>query len=158
MSPRLPAPAELRFADMQDEHLPAVAALEQQAHLHPWQQQHFSDSLASGYLAQMLLAGEQLLGYLVAMKGYEEVHLLNLVVASAYQKQGLARVMLEALSLWARGQGAQCVWLEVRASNVRARQVYTRFGFCQAGLRKSYYPSSQGQREDAMVMRLPLTV
>jgi len=156
MSTTSPDAEELRFAAMQNDHLDGIAALEQQAYAHPWQRKHFADSLASGYQAQILLAGEQLLGYFVAMQGFEEVHLLNLVVAPGHQKQGLARVMLDALTLWARGQGAQCVWLEVRAGNARARQVYASCGFRQAGLRRAYYPAQQGQREDAIVMSLPL--
>lgn len=156
MNTSAPQADELRFAAMQNEHLDAIYALEQQAHAHAWQRKHFADSLATGYQAQMLLAGEQLLGYFVAMQGFEEVHLLNLVVAAGYQKQGLARVMLDALTLWARGQGAQCIWLEVRTGNARARQVYASYGFRQAGMRRAYYPADQGQREDAIVMSLPL--
>jgi ribosomal protein S18 acetylase RimI-like enzyme len=60
------------------------------------------------------------------MKGVEEVHLLNITVAPEYQRQGWSRVMLEALAIWARGQGAQWLWLEVRVGNVRAMQVYER--------------------------------
>jgi ribosomal-protein-alanine N-acetyltransferase len=147
---------ELRFEAMQVEHLDAVAALEQLAYAHPWQRKHFSDSLVSGYQTQLLMANHLLLGYFVAMKGFEEVHLLNLAVSPGYQKQGLAHIMLDALALWARGHGAHCVWLEVRAGNLRARQVYAANGFRQAGLRRGYYPAEQGQREDAIVMSLPL--
>jgi len=84
------------------------------------------------------------------------VHLLNITVAPAHQKQGWARVLLDALALWARGQGAQWLWLEVRVSNERALQVYQTHGFRRVGERKRYYPTPAGQREDAVVMSLPL--
>ena len=45
-------------------------------------------------------------------------------------------------------------WLEVRASNARARSLYARRGFNEVGLRRGYYPAAQGQREDAVVMSL----
>lgn len=141
---------------MTDATLQAVAALEQKAYLHPWQQRHFADCLSSGYQAQMLMAGDTLLGYFVAMKGFEEAHLLNITVAPSYQRQGWARVMLDALALWARGQGLQWLWLEVRAGNRRAIHVYQAQGFCSVGRRKQYYPASHGLREDALVMRLSL--
>ena len=48
------------------------------------------------------------------------------------------------------------LWLEVRASNARARQVYARRGFAEVGLRRGYYPAGKAQREDAIVMSLPL--
>ena len=152
----LPHAAEARFEPMREVDLDAVLALEQQAYSHPWQRRHFADCLASGYQAQLLLGGDTLLGYFVAMPGFEEVHLLNLAVAPSHQRQGWARVMLDALVLWARGQGLQWVWLEARASNTRAVQVYKAHGFRYVGLRRQYYPASHGQREDALVMSLKL--
>lgn len=151
-----PQAVEVRFEPMTESRLEAVVAVEGQAHAHPWQRQHFLDCLASGYQAQMLLAGDALLGYFIGMKGYEEVHLLNITVAPAYQQQGWARVMLDALALWARGQGAQCLWLEARTGNTRAIHVYKAQGFCTVGTRRAYYPAGNGQREDAVVMSLQL--
>ena len=149
-------PIEARFEPMREADLDAVLAVEQQAYSHPWQRRHFADCLAGGYQAQLLLAGDTLLGYFVAMEGFEEVHLLNLAVAPSHQRQGWARVMLDALVLWARGRSLQWVWLEARASNTRAVQVYKAHGFRYVGLRKQYYPASHGQREDALVMSLKL--
>ena len=149
-------PVEVRFEPMREADLDAVLALEQQAYSHPWQRRHFADCLAGGYQAQLLLAGDTLLGYFVAMPGFEEVHLLNLAVAPGHQRQGWAKVMLDALVLWARGQGLQWVWLEARASNTRAVQVYKAHGFRYVGLRKQYYPAELCQREDALVMSLKL--
>jgi [ribosomal protein S18]-alanine N-acetyltransferase len=103
-----------------------------------------------------LWAGQALLGYFVAMQGVQEVHLLNITVAPEFQSQGLAVLMLDALRLWAQTQQAECIWLEVRKSNARAIQVYTRYGYSRVGERKNYYPSHAGQREDAVVMSLKL--
>lgn len=146
----------VRFEPMGERHLDAVTALEQQAHPHPWQRSHFSDCLASAYESQLLMAGDTLLGYFVAMKGVEEVHLLNITVAPGHQRQGWARVMLDALALWSNGQGAQWLWLEARDSNTRAIHIYKAHGFRSVGVRRQYYPGAQGQREDAVVMSLKL--
>jgi ribosomal-protein-alanine N-acetyltransferase len=148
--------AEVRFEPMLDHHLDAVAALEQRAYPYPWQRRHFADCLGAGYQAQLLMAGDLMLGYFVAMKGVDEVHLLNLVVAPEQQRQGWAQVLLDALALWARGQGAQWVWLEARASNTRAAHVYKAHGYRLVGTRRQYYPAEHGQREDAVVMSLKL--
>jgi ribosomal-protein-alanine N-acetyltransferase len=136
--------------------LDAVMRIERLAYAHPWSRAVFEDTVVAGYQAQRLLAGTTLLGYFVAMKGVEEVHLLNITVAPAHQYKGWARVMLEALSLWARGQAAKTLWLEVRVSNSRALQIYRAQGFVQVGRRPKYYPSGHGQREDAIVMSLTL--
>ncbi len=148
----LPAPLEAHFEALAPAHLDAVLQVEQRAYAHPWSRGNFTDTLASGYEAQLLLAGDTLLGYFVAMKGVDEVHLLNITVAPEHQRQGWAHVMLDALALWAKGQGAEWLWLEVRVSNLRAMAVYEAQGFRRVGQRKSYYPSGSGQREDAMVM------
>ena len=143
--------------------LSEVARVEHSAYRHPWTMGNFNDSLNSGYMAQLLTAGvapsATLLGYFVAMKGVDETHLLNLTVAPAHQRQGWARVMLDALALWSRGQNAQWLWLEVRASNNHAKAVYQHCGFREVGLRKGYYPaggSLLSPREDAIVMSLKL--
>ena len=149
-------PAQARFEPLTPERLDAVLAIEQTAYTHPWSRGNFIDTLASGYLAQLLMAGDQLLGYFIAMKGVDEVHLLNITVAPAFQRQGWAHVMLDALALWSRGQGAQWLWLEVRVGNQRALEVYERHGFRRVGLRRAYYPAGHGQREDAVVMSLKL--
>jgi ribosomal-protein-alanine N-acetyltransferase len=143
--------------------LSEVARVEHSAYKHPWTMGNFNDSLNAGYLAQLLTAGHSqnttLLGYFVAMKGVDETHLLNITVAPAYQRQGWARVMLDALALWSRGENAQWLWLEVRASNTHAKAVYQHCGFREVGLRKGYYPAGGSRlnpREDAIVMSLKL--
>jgi ribosomal-protein-alanine N-acetyltransferase len=155
----LPCTLETRFEPLVDGALlDTVVAVEQTAYGHPWSRGNFTDTLKAGYAAQVLLAGDTVLGYFVAMQGFEEVHLLNITVAPAYQRQGWAQVMLEALAIWSRGQGAQWLWLEVRDGNTRARHVYQRHGFGLVGRRKDYYPDTRGAREDALVMSLKLSV
>ena len=145
---------EVHFEPMLAAHLEAVVAVEQRAYAHPWNRTNFLDALQSGYQVQMLLAGEVLLGYFVAMQGVDEVHLLNITVAPDYQGQGWSRVTLDALAVWSRGQGAQWLWLEVRVGNLRAMRVYEAHGYQRVGQRKDYYPAGNGQREDAVVMGL----
>ena len=147
---------EARLEPMTPEWLDAICAVEQRAYTHPWTRGNFTDSLAVGYHCQMLVAGHELLGYFVAMKGVDEVHLLNITVAPEHQRQGWAPLMLAALNGWARAQGALWLWLEVRASNERAIDVYARNGFRRVGVRKGYYPAFDNKREDAIVMSLRL--
>jgi ribosomal-protein-alanine N-acetyltransferase len=147
---------EAEFEPMSEARLGDILAIERQAYEHPWTRGNFMDSLRAGYQAQVLGANGVVLGYFVAMRGVDEVHLLNLTVAPGHQRAGWGRVMLDALALWARGQGAQWLWLEVRVSNTRAQGIYERHGYRRVGERKSYYPATQGPREDAVVMSLKL--
>ncbi len=138
------------------EQLDAVMAIEQTAYSHPWSRGHFRDSLNPQFEAQGLWLGDELLGYFWAMRGFEEMHLLNITVAPARQGQGWGHMMLDALTLMSRHAGAQWLWLEVRQSNLRALQVYERYGFRQISIRKDYYPADRQQREHAVVMSLKL--
>ena len=146
---------EAGFEPMSESRLDQVVAIERRAYGHPWTRGNFSDSLRSGYQAQLLTARDTILGYFVAMQGVDEVHLLNITVDPEHQGQGWGRVMLDALAIWARAQKAQWLWLEVRTSNKRAQQVYLRYGFRRVGERRNYYPAEHG-REDAIVMSFKL--
>jgi ribosomal-protein-alanine N-acetyltransferase len=148
--------AELRLQAMSEDWLDEVSRVEKRAYTHPWSRGNFADSLRAGYCAQVLLQGPALLGYYVLMLGAQEAHLLNLSVDPPQQGRGLARLMLDEMLRFAQAQGAQSLWLEVRTSNVRARQIYERYGFKTVGLRRNYYPLAPFKREDAVVMSLPL--
>jgi len=149
-------PAEARFEPLTEEKLDDVVTVESRAYEHPWTRGNFSDSIRSGYQAQVLVAGGTLLGYFVAMKGVDEVHLLNITVVPEHQSQGWGRLMLDAIALWSRKQGAQWLWLEVRVGNARAQRIYETHGYRRVGERKAYYPAADGLREDAIVMSLKL--
>ena len=147
---------QARLEPLTEALLEAVLRVEQCTYSHPWTRGNFLDSIQTGYLLQALMGEDTLLGYFVAMEGVQEAHLLNITVAPEHQGQGWARVMLDALSLWARGRGAQWLWLEVRASNARAMHVYQAYGYRRVGERKNYYPADHLRREDAIVMSLKL--
>jgi [ribosomal protein S18]-alanine N-acetyltransferase len=158
-------PPERHCAPMTVKHLDAVMPVEAAVYEFPWSRGNFVDSLASGYPACLLLdASGGLLGYFVVMVGVDEWHLLNITVALHHQSQGHGRFLLDHIVSLSRQGGAQQLWLEVRRSNARARAIYARYGFTEIGVRRGYYPASSPAsspategREDAVVMRLPLT-
>lgn len=151
MSARLEPQPTLRPIGVTD--LDAVMAIEQRAYSFPWTRGNFIDSLAAGYAAQMLLDGDgRPIGYFVAMPGVDEMHLLNVTVDPHWQGRGLSHLLMDAVDACCAERRAAMLWLEVRASNARARHLYARRGFSEVGLRRGYYPAAQGQREDAVVM------
>jgi ribosomal-protein-alanine N-acetyltransferase len=153
VSARLEPQPTLRPIGVTD--LDAVMAIEQRAYSFPWSRGNFIDSLAAGYAAQMLLDGDgRPIGYFVAMPGVDEMHLLNLTVDPHWQGRGLSHLLMDAVDACCDERHATMLWLEVRASNARARSLYARRGFNEVGLRRGYYPAAQGQREDAVVMSL----
>lgn len=133
----------------------AVQAIEASAYAFAWTRGNFIDSLAAGYLAEVLVDEDAIAAYFVAMAGVDELHLLNITVAPAHQGRGLGSRMLDLVQDCGRLQGLSTLLLEVRRSNPRARSLYLRRGFAEVGVRRGYYPAVQG-REDALVMSLAL--
>src|SRR2546423_88106 len=135
--------------------LPAVATVEAAAYDFPWTRGNFIDSLAAGYLARLLRsASGELIAYFIAMKGVDEMHLLNLTVAPSQQGKGHARRMLDELVALCRTPGADRPWLEVRESSARAGELYLRSASPLIGVRRGYSRALRGKREDAWVMSL----
>lgn len=92
------------------------------------------------------------LGLLLAWEVADEAHLIDVIVAPAARRQGLARALLETLLAHARARELRVVLLEVRRSNLAARQLYRAFGFEEVGERVAYYADG----EDALLLRLTL--
>lgn len=137
--------------------LDAVERIENVLYDFPWSRGNFADSLTAQYHAQVLTdSADAVCGYFVAMPGVEEMHLLNIAVAPPVQGQGLSLLMLDAVALLSRADGALLLWLEVRPSNAHAVRIYERYGFYPIARRRDYYPSLDAQgrpcREDALVM------
>jgi len=147
---------DVRYQALDLDWLDRLLPIEQAAYSHPWTRGNFEDAIRAGYYGQLMLLDDQLIGYFVAMKGVDEVHLLNITVAPHHQKQGWARILLDELVAWSISQGAHWLWLEVRQSNRHAIAVYHAYGFRRIGMRRGYYPAAMGKREDAVVMNLPL--
>jgi [ribosomal protein S18]-alanine N-acetyltransferase len=132
--------------------LDRVMLLEAAAYPFPWSRGNFIDSLAAGYVAEVLVDGDgELLGYFIAMAAVDELHLLNVTVAPPHQGRGHGHELLHAVRAQAARLKARRVLLEVRGSNLRAQALYRRLGFETIGVRRGYYPAPKG-REDAIVM------
>lgn len=91
-------------------------------------------------------------GFLLAWDVADEVHLLDLVVASESRRAGVGRTLLNTLLDHARGRAARWVLLEVRQSNRGAQRLYESAGFVVHGERRGYYADG----EAALEMRLEL--
>jgi ribosomal-protein-alanine N-acetyltransferase len=76
----------------------------------------------------------------------------TIAVAEHARRGGLGRVLMTQLITEARDRGAEEVFLEVRADNDSARELYRSLGFEQLAVRKGYYKGGV----DAIVMRKAL--
>jgi ribosomal-protein-alanine N-acetyltransferase len=84
-----------------------------------------------------------------------EAHIMNICVDPEVQKQGVGSKLLENMIKLANKK-AETIFLEVRPSNKIAISLYKKRGFNEIGIRKGYYPSANGSKEDAVMLALDL--
>ena len=96
-----------------------------------------------------------LAGYagLLAPAGSGQGDIQTIAVAPAARRRGLGRALMVALLEEARLRNAVEVFLEVRADNPNAQELYASLGFEQIAVRPQYY---QPDGVDAHIMRLGL--
>ena len=140
---------------MENRDLDLVAEIEESVHVHPWTRGNFADSLEAGYHCWVAERERRVVGNGVVLIAADEAHLLNLSVASGWQRLGIGTELTHFFVKLARDYGAEKIFLEVRPSNVAARGLYARSGFAEIGRRRDYYPTADG-REDAVIMELVL--
>ena len=134
----------------------AIWAIEKLSFPTPWGRWSFVAELGHRY-SHTLVAGPsppepfQVWGYLVFWVVEDEMHILNLAVHPEHRRRGIGRALLSEALRQARDLGAQVAWLEVRPSNVPARELYDSFGFKVACTRPRYYQDTQ---EDALLLTL----
>lgn len=148
-------PESPRFRAVQRQDLGNIMRIEKRAYDYPWSKGVFKDCLSTGYRCRLMEYHDRPVGYGVLSVALDEAHLLNLCVDPDWQGQGLAGHLLRHMSEQASAAGASSLFLEVRPSNAVALHLYRRFGFCEVGTRRGYYPALGG-REDALIMALAL--
>lgn len=137
--------------DMNPADVAGIVCIEQRVHASPWSCGNFTDALTSNYVCKVCEAEGEILGYVVFMVALDEAHLLNIGIATEYQRKGLGRWLLGATMKMARACNAHRMLLEGRLSNAAALGLYRDVGFREIGLRRGYYSTDNG-REDAVVM------
>lgn len=149
MDGQLSALIELRTMTYAD--LAEVIVVEQKAYPHPWTLGIFRDCLRVGYNAWVMTLDETIIGYGIVMLSPGEAHILNICIDPVYQKKGLGRYLLRHLVNKSNQTDVDMILLEVRRSNTAAQQLYQSEGFHELGVRKAYYPATDG-REDAVIL------
>ena len=134
--------------------LGSVLETEVACYLDPWSQKIFEDCLSAaskGYCCMLAQIDGVTIGHAVFTVTLDEAELLNFCLAPLHQGRGLALEFLQNVIAYMRERGATRLFLEVRQSNAPARRLYASAGFVEVGVRKSYYPTSNG-REDALLL------
>jgi [ribosomal protein S18]-alanine N-acetyltransferase len=152
---RVGAPTGVHVRRMAAADVAAVAALEAEVFTTPWSVETFASLLDRPNLELLVLDHERdgVIGYAVLWCILDQGELANVAVTPRLRGRGLGTHLLARVFDVARERGIQTMFLEVRASNERALDLYRRFGFSDVGRRKGYYDHP---REDALIMAAKL--
>lgn len=134
--------------------VPQIAELERLCFSDPWSEASLSSELENP-LSLWLVYEERgkVLGYIGSQSVLPEADVMNLAVAPEGRRQKIATTLLTELTTLLHRQGAESLFLEVRASNSPAISLYHGFGFVQVGRRPKYYVNPT---EDALILRKEL--
>nr|WP_167940978.1 ribosomal protein S18-alanine N-acetyltransferase [Desulfobaculum xiamenense] len=132
----------------------ALVELERECFSHPWGAEQFRLGLENKVFH---VFGLRRAGVIVAYCSMyiivDEAEVLNIAVRPELRRQGLGSRLLRIVLQICRKMGIHNARLEVRVSNVAARNLYANFGFEQVGIRTGYYPDTG---EDALLMTLDM--
>jgi ribosomal-protein-alanine N-acetyltransferase len=104
-------------------------------------------------LLRVARSEHEVLGFLLAWRAADELHLTDLGVSASQRRRGIGRLLVSGLLAEGRTSAARVVVLEVRAGNGPALALYGALGFVELGRRARYYADTG---EDAVVMQLEL--
>ena len=134
---------------LRDVDLARVLCIEQACQPDPWNEKQFRQELHQPY-AQIdaCWAGDDLAGFLCYWLIAGEMQILNIATAPAFQRQGVAALLLQNALAVCRDAGMTRAYLEVRVGNHAAISLYRRLGFVADGRRPGYYADG----EDALLL------
>ncbi|NLN75433.1 MAG: ribosomal protein S18-alanine N-acetyltransferase [Armatimonadetes bacterium] len=140
----------VEIRQMQPEDLTSVMTIERECFTMPWRESSYLAEL-SNRSAHYLVAciDSVIVGFCGEWVIMDEAHITTLGVASQYRGQRIGEQLLIALLEQAMRHNARRATLEVRKSNLVAQQLYIKYGFRTAAVRRGYYTDNG---EDALVM------
>lgn len=89
-----------------------------------------------------------IVGFVAFRGACGQYELLNLAVAPAYSRRGMASALVRTALDELAACGAEQISLEVSSRNAPAQALYRRMGFTAVGVRKQFYPDGA----DALIM------
>jgi ribosomal-protein-alanine N-acetyltransferase len=144
------------ITSMLKEHVPAVFLLDRASFSLPWTERSYIFEITQNENSIHLVALDtaagnngKLVGFIVVWAIEDEAHIGTIAVAEGYRRKGIAQLLISAALGEAAKRGVEKVFLEVRAGNLPAHNLYLKLGFVDFDLRKKYYVDNQ---EDAIIM------
>lgn len=115
-----------------------------------WTREHYHYEILENPYSKMFVyvLNHQIIGYVGFWITFELCQLVTIAVSPIFQGKGIAQYMMDWMEKDATSNGCETISLEVRVSNEEAKQLYSKCGFYEVGIRKRYYSDNF---EDALI-------
>ncbi|WP_260471799.1 ribosomal protein S18-alanine N-acetyltransferase [Bacillus sp. HMF5848] len=145
----------MNFRMMKWEDLDEVMEIERASFTLPWKREAYENELLHNQYARYIVLEHEghIAGYCGMWLVIDEAHITNVAISPSYRGKKLGDAIMRYALQFAYQHGAATATLEVRISNMVARNLYKKLGFLEGGIRKHYY---QDNGEDAIVMWVKL--
>ena len=133
-----------------EKHIDEIVEIEKAEFSLPWSKKSFLSELEDENVIFLAAEdGERTVGFGILHYYNDEGEIYNIAVSSDYRRQGIGDMLLSELLKMAGDLGVNTVFLDVRESNLPARNLYKKYGFYDINIRKGYYDQP---KEDAVIM------
>ena len=117
----------------------------------PWSTESYIQEIKNPVALYLVaVINNNIVGFIGTWNVLDESHITNVAVHPDFRKQKIGSLLLENLiNTCEKQHNTSSFDLEVRAYNIPAQKLYSKFGFKNNGIRKGYYTDN---KEDAILM------
>ena len=142
--------AIIELRQMRVEDVSKVMEIERECFATPWHESAYLTEITNRSAYYIVACMDDVIvGYAGMWVIMDESHITTLGVAGEHRGKRIGELLLVGLLDEAMKRGAKRVTLEVRQSNSVAQNLYRKYGFIPAAIRRSYYTDNH---ENAVVM------
>ena len=133
---------------LEREDLAEIAEIERECFRVPYAEKVLESSFLAPTFFGLLDKDSEVRGYVFATVVLDEANIDRVAVRPKFRRNQVATNLLKTAERLFLERGVKNVYLEVRVSNERAKNLYEKLGFKVVGIREKYYEGV----EDALVM------
>lgn len=137
--------------EMKIEDLPEVLKLEEESFAAHWSEKDFRFELTENPYAKIYVLRDngRIIGYCDIWIIFERMEIASIAIAKEFRRKGLGYQMMQFIEQMGKENECEFAFLEVRESNLPARELYKKCGFIELRVKRDYY---QDNHEDAIEM------
>ena len=139
---------EVRLADIKD--IPSILVIENECFIKPWSEKdiHYELNENPVSVVYVLEEGKQIVGFLDFWITFDSATIAQIAIKKTYQGKHLSHLLMQEMIDDCFAKKVNSITLEVRINNIKAINMYTKYGFEKVVIKPHYYDNG----EDALYM------